>query len=93
MSDEQPAPGTDARLTDLLRWSAGVCSLLTVALLLHVITTLTSLERSNAVIMSKQAELSNDHQETKAKVERLSDKFHNLDASVKAIRMVVKLDR
>lgn len=91
VSDEPVLQGTDPRLTDLLRWSAGVCSALTVALLLYVITTLTSLERSNAVIISKQAELSSDHQETKNKVEKLQDKYHNLDARVKAIGLVIKL--
>lgn len=90
-SDEQPAPGTDPRLTDLLRWSAGVCSALTVALLLYVITTLTSLERSNAVIISKQAELSSDHQETKGRLDKLSDKYNNLDARVKAMGMVIRI--
>jgi uncharacterized protein YlxW (UPF0749 family) len=91
VGDEQPTPGTDPRLTDLLRWSAGVCSALTVALLLYVITTLTSLERSNAVIISRQAELSNDHQETKSRVEKLSDKVHNLDARVRAMGLVIKI--
>ena len=91
MSDEQPVPSTDPRLTDLLRWSAGVCSALTVALLLYVITTLTSLERSNAVIISKQAELSSDHQETKARLDQLSDKYHNLDAKVRAMGMVIRM--
>ena len=91
VSDEQPVPSTDPRLTDLLRWSAGVCSALTVALLLYVITTLTSLERSNAVIMSKQAELSSDHQETKGRLDKLSDKYHNLDAKVRAMGMVIRM--
>jgi hypothetical protein len=94
-SDEQPATAAGERLTatDILRWSAGISGPLTLAMLSWIFLTLMTLKESNAVIISKQAELSSDHQETKVKVERLSDKLYSLDASVKAIRMIVKLDR
>jgi len=91
-SDEHPATATDERLTNILRWSAGISGPLTLAMLSWIFATLITLKESNAVIISRQAELSSDHQETRAKVERLSDKLYNLDASVKAIRMVVKVD-
>jgi hypothetical protein len=90
-SDEQPATATDERLTNILRWSAGISGPLTLAMLSWIFLTLMTLKESNAVIISKQAELSSDHQETKVKVERLSDRLHNLDARVRAMGLVIKI--
>jgi hypothetical protein len=91
-SDEQPATATDERLTNILRWSAGISGPLTLAMLSWIFLTLMTLKESNAVIISKQAELSSDHQETKGRLDKLSDKYHSLDARVRAIGMIIKID-
>ncbi len=92
MSDQQPATATDNRLTDILRWSAGISGPLTLAMLSWIFLTLMTLKESNAVIVSKQAELSNDHQETKDRLDKLSDRYHSLNAKVKAMAMIIKFE-
>jgi hypothetical protein len=93
VSDEQPATATDERLTNILRWSAGISGPMCLAMLSWIFLTLMTLKESNAVIVSRQAELASDHQETRSKLERLSEKVYTMDSSLKAVRLVIRLDR